>query len=235
MKKSKFAQRLRCLVDDRYRRAYRSLRHLPKVDYRTVIDAGANRGTFTDALLQLEQPSKIVMVEALPDLAARLKEQYAVRQCVSVVSAALSDTNGTSTFEVNEYDSSSSLLKIDPRNSEWFGRSLRVAHKITVPTITLPELMQREQLTEVDLLKLDLQGAERLVLSGGASVIRQVGVVFTEILFQPLYEGSWLFWDVQDYFVTRGFQLCSLSNIVHSSAGDLLQGNAIYRRVGSAD
>ena len=132
---------------------------------------------------------------------------------------------------MNEYDSSSSLLQIDPRNSEWFGKSLKGANKISVPTLTLPELMSRENLLQVDLLKMDLQGAELLVLTGADSVIRQVAVVFTEILFEPLYEGCWLFWDVQKYFLEHGFRSCSLSNILHAENGDLSQGNAVYRRI----
>jgi len=91
MKKSSLAQQFRCLVDNRYRRAYRSLRHLPRIEYRTVIDAGANRGSFTDALLPLEQPSKVVMVEALPNLAADLKTGHAGHAFISVEASALSD------------------------------------------------------------------------------------------------------------------------------------------------
>ena len=39
-----------------------------------------------------------------------------------------------------------------------FSRDLRVASSINVITLTLPELMAREKLENVDLLKLDLQG-----------------------------------------------------------------------------
>jgi FkbM family methyltransferase len=230
-KTSNLAQQLRCLVDTRYRRAFRSLRHFPRVDYRFVIDAGASRGSFTDAFLQMHRPEKLVLVEALPDLAERLKSHYAGRPEIAVVAAALSDKNGDAEFEVNEFDYSSSLLKIDPRNSEWFGRSLKVARHIRVPTLSLPELMQQQGLSQVDLLKLDLQGAERLVLTGGAAVLPRIRVIFSEVLFEPMYAGCWLFWDLHEFLAGRGFKLCGLGSVVHSGQGELLQANATFRRL----
>src|SRR6476646_9395262 len=168
------AQEIRSLFDKQYRRAFRNLRHLPRVNYRFVVDAGANCGAFTDAFLRLHRPERIILVEAIPELALKLGEKYSADSRIGVVAAALSDRNGEARFEINRSEASSSLLPIDPRNSEWFGRDLSVANSIVVPTLTLPELMAREKLDRIDLLKLDLQGAERLVLSGGATALDRV-------------------------------------------------------------
>ncbi len=229
MATGQFMQHLRCLVDRQYRRAFRSLRHLPRMDYRVVVDAGASRGSFADAFLQLHRPVRLVLVEALPNLAVRLKERYGRHPGVSVVQAALSERTGQAAFEVNEFDYSSSLLKIDPRNDQWFGRSLKVASTIQVPTLSLGELMREERLERIDLLKLDLQGAEQLVLTGAGQALDRVAVLYTEVLFERLYAGCWLFWDINQFLVDRGFKLCGLSNIVHATAGDLLQANATFR------
>ena len=181
----RFAQQVRSLFDRQYRRAFRNLRHLPRMNYRRVIDAGAHRGAFTDAFLRLHRPERVVLVEAIP---------------------------------------------IDPRNSKWFGRDLTVASSISVPTMTLPELMTRENLENVDLLKLDLQGAERLVLTGGADALDRVRVIYAEVFFAPLYAGAWLFWEMNEFLSGRGFKLCGLSNIVHAADWDLVQANATFRR-----
>lgn len=226
----RFAQELRSLFDTQYRRAYRNLRHLPRIDYRYVIDAGANRGAFTDAFLRLHRPERIVLVEAIPELALKLQAKYAGDRRISVLSAALSDQTGEAKFEINRSEASSSLLPIDPRSSQWFGRDLRVASGISVLTVTLPELMRREQLERVDLLKLDLQGAERLVLTGGSEVLDRIRVIYTEVFFEQLYNGAWLFWEMNEFLSGRGFKLCGLSNIVHAADGDLLQANATFRK-----
>jgi FkbM family methyltransferase len=224
-------QELRSLVDKRYRRAFRNLRHLPRLSYRSVIDGGANRGSFTDAFLQLHQPERLVLVEAIPELAEKLRVRYATDRRVSVVSAALSDTNGAAQFEINRSEASSSLLAIDPRNSKWFSRDLKVERTIQVPTMTLSALMEERGLETVDLLKLDLQGAERLVLTAGEQVLDRVHVIYTEVFFEQLYAGAWLFWDMNEFLSGHGFKLCGLSNIVHAPDGDLVQANATFRRV----
>jgi FkbM family methyltransferase len=227
---SRLGQELRSLFDQQYRRAFRNLRNLPRRSYRFVIDAGANRGAFTDAFLQLHQPERIVLVEAIPDLAFKLIEKYSSDSRISVVGAALSDSNGEAPFEINRSEASSSLLAIDPRNSAWFGRDLSVASSITVPTMTLGELMAREQLESVDLLKLDLQGAERLVLTGAEQALSRIEVLYTEVFFERLYSGAWLFGEMNEFLSARGFKLCGLSNIVHAADGDLVQANATFRR-----
>ncbi|MEY2506098.1 MAG: hypothetical protein QOH01_427 [Verrucomicrobiota bacterium] len=227
----RFAQEVRSLFDRQYRRAFRNLRHLPALDYRRVIDAGANRGAFTDAFLRLHQPKRIVLVEAIPELTMTLDEKYSGDPRITVVAAALSDRNGEAAFEINRSQASSSLLSIDPRNSKWFGRDLSVASSITVPTMTLPELMGRQGLDSVDLLKLDLQGAERLVLTGGAEALDRVRVIYTEVFFERLYDGAWLFWEMNEFLSRRNFKLCGLSNIVHAADGDLVQANATFRRL----
>lgn len=233
--KGDFAARLgrqvRSLVDKPYRRAYRNLRHLPRREYRVVIDGGANRGSFTDAFLQLHRPERLVLVEAIPELAQGLRSRYADKPGISIVPAALSDRNGEAPFEINRSDASSSLLPIDPRNSRWFSRDLRVERTVQVPTMTLPALLDGQELQTVDLLKLDLQGAERLVLTGGAAVLDRVQVIYTEVFFEQLYADAWLFWQMNEFLAGHGFKLCGLSNIVHASDGDLVQANATFRKL----
>lgn len=228
---ARLGQQVRSLFNKQYRRAFRNLRHLPRLEYRFVIDGGAHRGSFTDALLQLHRPERLVLVEAIPDLAEKLRARYACQPGISVVSAALSDKNGEAHFEINRSDASSSLLPIDPRNTAWFSRDLRVARTIRVPTMTLSTLMEDQGLQTVDLLKLDVQGAERFVLTGGEAVLDRVRVIYLEVFFEQLYAGAWLFWEMSEFLRRRGFKLCGLSNIVHARDGDLVQANATFRRV----
>ncbi|MFL6590098.1 MAG: FkbM family methyltransferase [Chthoniobacterales bacterium] len=196
-----------------------------------MIDAGANRGGFTDAFLRLHKPERVVLVEASPEFASKLRDKYAADARISVIAAALSDRGGEAPFEINSYPDASSLLSIDPRNSEWWSRDLSVARSIVVPTVSLEELVSRENLETVDLLKLDVQGAERLVLSGAADILNRVRVIYTEVFFEALYSGAWLFRETNEFLAAHGFKLCGLSNIVHAGDGDLLQANATFRKI----
>ena len=228
---ARLGQQIRSLLDKKYRRAFRNLRHLPRLEYRFVIDGGANRGSFTDAFLQLHRPERLVLVEAIPDLAEKLRAKYAGKSGVSVVSAALSDKNGEAYFEINRSEASSSLLPINPRNTAWFNRDLSVARTVQVPTMALPALMEEQGMRTIDLLKLDIQGAERFVLTGAKAVLDRVRVIYSEVFFEQLYAGAWLFGETTEFLADHGFKLCGLSNIVHASDGDLVQANATFRRI----
>jgi FkbM family methyltransferase len=231
---ARLARETRALFDKQYRRAFRNLRNLPRRKYRFVIDGGANRGSFIDAFLQLHHPERIILVEANAALAEKLRTKYAGDARFSIVAAALSDRKGEASFEINQSPESSSLLPVNPRNSEWFERDLRVAKTIQVPTITIPGLMEEQGLEWLDLLKLDLQGAERLALTGGEAVLERISVIYTEVFFEQLYAGAWLFGETNEFLAARGFKLCGLSNIVHAPDGDLLQANATFRQQGAA-
>lgn len=222
---------IRALVDTRYRRAARSLRDLPRMEYRSVVDAGAHHGLFTDAFLAVHNPSRVVLVEAIPELAEKLRERFENRVGLTVVPAALSDANAEADFNVNQSDASSSLLKIDNRNTEWFGRDLSVARTVRVRTLTLAQLMDEQNLREIDLLKLDLQGGERSVLTASEPLLARIGVIYTEVFFERLYAEAWLFWEMNEFLSAREFKLCGMTNIVHGRDGTLLQANAIYRRI----
>ncbi|MGF1677757.1 MAG: FkbM family methyltransferase [Candidatus Methylacidiphilales bacterium] len=231
----KSCQWIRSALDKEYRRAFRPLRHLPRIRYDRVVDAGASRGSFTEAMKKVYGSREVVAIEAIPDLAEALKKRYRDDHGVRIMSAALSDGEGTATFQLNRHDYSSSLLSIDERNSKWFGKDLRIEKTIEVPTITLEGVMSEMGWDQVDLLKMDLQGAEGMVLRGSEHVLDRVQVIFTEILFEPLYEGAWLFWEMREFLADKGFKLCGMSNLVHSAEGDLLQGNATFRRVAAAE
>jgi FkbM family methyltransferase len=83
----------------------------------------------------------------------------------------------------------------------------------------LPELMRVVGRSEVethrlddvpetagaDFLKLDVQGAELLVLEGAAKRLRDILVVHTEVEFLPLYKGQPLFGDIDACLRRHGF------------------------------
>jgi len=61
-------------------------------------------------------------------------------------------------------------------------------------------------------------------------VLDRVRVIYTEIFFEPLYTGAWLFSELNEFLSDHRFKLCGLSNIVHAIDGDLVQANATFRR-----
>lgn len=185
---------------------------------------------FTDAFLQVYTPERVLLVEPSPEPAKHLRAKYSSRRGIEVAELALFSSSGEAEFHVNQSRGASSLLIIDPRNRIWFDHDLGIAEKVKVRTVTLPELLDQHGFDSVDLLKLDLQGAERFVLESGASVLPRIKVIYTEVFFESLYDGAWLFPALWSLLADKGFKLCGLVNIAHGKNGDLLQANAIFRQ-----
>jgi FkbM family methyltransferase len=194
-----------------------------------VVDGGAHKGTFTDAFLQLHAPERLVLVEPNPRLVEQLKRKYADRSGIEVAPFALAGSSGTAEFNLNRWSAASSLLPINPRSSGWFGRALDVTGTTKVSTLSLRDFMEQYRLAAIDLLKLDLQGAESLVLRSAETVLPAINAIYTEVFFEPLYDGAELFFDLWAFLRERAFTLCGLTNIAHGRNGDLLQANAIFR------
>jgi FkbM family methyltransferase len=136
----------------------------------TVVDVGANHGYFTVLAAALLGPTgRVEAFEPNPAVADALAEvlaRNAVAGRVSVHRVALSDREGHARFFVSvaaANDGFSSLLATDDALEHGV---IRADHSIRVPTLTFDAFAERAGLGRVDLMKLDVEGAEAMVLRG---------------------------------------------------------------------
>ncbi len=80
----------------------------------------------------------------------------------------------------------------------------------------------------VDLIKIDIQGAELDALKGADRLLDSVAMVYSEIQFHPNYEGACLLDEVWSHLRTKGFSLFQLYSTWGSSNGQLVQGDALF-------
>src|SRR5438105_4406586 len=64
----------------------------------------------------------------------------------------------------------------------------------------------------VDFLKLDVQGAELMVLQGGPATVAAAAVVHCEVEFSPIYAGQPLYADIHRALADHGFALIDFLN-----------------------
>jgi hypothetical protein len=81
-------------------------------------------------------------------------------------------------------------------------------------------------------LKIDVQGAEMLVLEGATRTLQDVVVgVQVEMSLVPLYEGQSLYWEVDGFLRAKGFKCCHiLPGFSDPETLHLLQYDGIYFR-----
>jgi hypothetical protein len=86
------------------------------------------------------------------------------------------------------------------------GELVQVKARREVQTVRLDDVVGRGGM---DLLKIDVQGAERLVFDGAATRLDECLVVWTEVEMVPLYQGQPLFGDIDARLRSHGLQfLC---------------------------
>jgi FkbM family methyltransferase len=85
----------------------------------------------------------------------------------------------------------------------------------TVTTTTLDAWAASSGAAPIDVLKIDVQGAELDVLRGAEASLRSVRALELEVEFQQLYVGQPLFGEVDAFLREHGFVLWRLRDIAH--------------------
>jgi hypothetical protein len=98
---------------------------------------------------------------------------------------------------------------------------------VDVRKITYDRLVADE--AEISILKLDIQGAEREVLTSSADGLRKTNSVLMEVTFTPHYENDAGFAELHQLMTSKGFGLYRLSPPYHRG-GRILYADALYIR-----
>lgn len=146
-------------------------------EVRTIVDVGANLGHFAALALARWPNAKVFAFEPAPAMARQIEEAMGSR--VTLVREALCDTDGViRDFFINDHShATNSLLK---ESVERFNPDAR---NLAVRTATLDGFCARYGLERIDVLKVDIQGAESAFLRGAGRMIRNTGCALVEASF----------------------------------------------------
>jgi FkbM family methyltransferase len=137
----------------------------------TVIDIGANIGYYSVLASRIVGDSgHVFAIEPEPKNRALLAKNAAENACknISISALAISSRGGTARLYTDRSNFGNPSL--EARNI------IDRASSIEVTTTTLDDFVTREVREPVDFIKMDVQGAEGLVLAGAEHVLSQPGV-----------------------------------------------------------
>jgi FkbM family methyltransferase len=144
---------------------------LPWRDLRTIVDAGANIGISTILLARRAPNARILAVEPERSNVAVLRRNVASNALpVKVLSAALWHSTGVLRLAVQNSAMSHSLVS---------GHGSAAACP-EVRCIDVPTLLQENGLSDLDLLKCDIEGAEKELFQRAGSWIHRVRHIILE-------------------------------------------------------
>lgn len=149
---------------------------------RTIVDIGANEGYYLLKMLTLNPASKAIAVEPNPIALELLRRNIAsngLQDRVTVVPKAVwKDAQGVELQVIPQVTSISSASKEVMDSYKWLDKS-RI-QTIKVESVTLPQLMTDVGWNEVDILKIDTEGAELDILQAGVAALEDVQKIVIE-------------------------------------------------------
>jgi FkbM family methyltransferase len=199
------------------------------LEFRTIIDAGANIGQFARASIETFPDADVFSIEPLPRIVARLRANLADRPRVQVFQTALGGREGKTRFYPHRYDQISSALPLRADQTA-YGKGLRHSEAIEVPMTRLDTLFSNRSLRGPVLLKLDLQGFELEALKGAVNTIRQCDSIITETVFENVYEGEPLFGELQEFLARNQFRFTRPLGFNRKSDGLIFEMDALFQR-----
>ncbi len=193
-------------------------RHLP--DRLVLLDGGC-RGGFHPRWPQLGPHIHLVGFDPDADECARLAAELGPRGATTFVAKALGDEPGTATFYIPREPAGSSLLEPDLVATSHLGAvdGAKRSHVTETEVIRLDDWARDTGLERVDAIKLDVEGAEVLVLRGGPETIRQAAAIEIETRFNVNNVGAPLYGDVDALLREAGFVLWTISDEAHYRLG----------------
>jgi FkbM family methyltransferase len=207
-----------------------------------VLDVGGHKGESVRFLRRLFPGAVIHSFEPSPASFAEL--QSLGDELTHCHNLALSDVDGIVEFFSNDISHTNSVFRVNPqsRDSLFFAEHRRSGagtpermfnRQMQVPAARLASFCAQQGIEHVDLLKLDVQGAERRILDGGGEVLRHTDSIILEIMLFDYYEHQGSFLQIESVLHPLGFRLFSISEISNNPMNGRTDWvEAIYRRSG---
>lgn len=192
---------------------------------KTVFDVGANDGQTSLKYRDLFAGAMIYSFEPFAEALDRLRQVFSDDPLIKPVEFAVSNEQGRRQLLCNKSSYTNSLLP--PLEKTDLYQSVGA---IEVPVTTIDRFCSQQSIDEIQILKMDIQGGELAALEGAAQMLERqdICLIYTELLFAPLYEGQGRFFKICDFLSGYGYELFDMYNFAYQENGRLAWGDAIF-------
>ena len=190
-----------------------------KSEINTIIDVGGHTGESIDLFLKNFSVKKIISFEASPinfkkleTNCISLKKKYKNTE-ISIENYAAG--NEEKVLKINQFvESSSSTLKPLNKNSSYFKKKFfflkknldgNLFYEIEVKLILLYDYLTKNNIKNVDLLKIDTEGYEHETILGLRNKIENVKFIFFEHHYDNMIEKNYKFSDIHKILKENNF------------------------------
>jgi FkbM family methyltransferase len=179
---------------------------VPGIEKISILDIGANsQGEGTEPYYGLAQQGMARVIGFEPDAkgCAELNQMYGARG--DRYFPHFVGDGSPRVFHETNWALTGSLYPPNVALLQWFNGLYEVTTPVAQHPVSTVRLDDIEIEGGVDLLKIDIQGAELDVFKGGRRTLQDVLVIQTEVEFIELYQGQPLFAEVDTFLRAQGF------------------------------
>jgi len=172
-------------------------------DIKMIFDIGSCNGAESVYLAQLLPNCIVHSFDANPNACINIKDNQKKYTNLHCHNLAISNFEGDVDFYLTEDNiGASSLLKpmlgIGPVGNKF--------SKITAKCTTINKFCEENNITNIDLIWMDLQGNELNALKGMDKMLPKIKGICSEVGLTPYYEGHTLYKDIYAYLKSFGFE-----------------------------
>ena len=208
-------------------------KHIDKNRINTVFEIGAHNCRDTIAINRYYRPRIIYVFECNPDCIQvsknTLKRYWGRKNICLIEKAVWSESKKIKFYPVVEsYRQETPQIKQKNLGASSCFRTLGTHHEkfiqdeIEIDAIRLDDFCRENDINKIDLICMDLEGAEYYALLGLGDMIHRVRYIITEIIIKPVYQGQGFFDSTNQYLENHNFKL-----IERDMESELL-GNFLY-------
>ena len=179
-----------------------------------IFDVGANGGQSIVRYKKIFPNSIIHSFEPDKNEVERMFAKYQTDNSVILNNVAVGEKPGNLEFNINAETSQSSFKNVIP-NTTWFKQGeRRTIKKINSKIITLDDYCSKNNITQIDILKIDTQGYEDKVLEGAIELLKynKIKIIELELIFSEIYENPLQIYDVEKHLMPNKYKLFGISN-----------------------
>ena len=203
---------------------------LNSLELKSVIDIGASYGDFIHLVQEANSNIQIYGFEPISSVFNSLHKRYAGKSKVDLYNLALGAFDGYVDFNENDYSYSSSVLPIGEVHVNEFPYT-KGFKKSEVKMSSLDSVFKNKNIERPLLVKVDVQGYEDKIISGGKNIFEYADFLIIELSFLELYIGQTLFESINKELNELGlyYNGC-IGQLTSSSGWPILQQDALYIR-----
>lgn len=197
-----------------------------------IFDVGAHIGRTVATYRELFPGATVWPFEPFDESFQTISRRFAGDPKVRPQQLAVAEAPSTRRFFVNSESNTNSLLPAAPETG-YYIRGVNLTENrrtIEVQVTTLDRFCADNNIPRIDVLKLDVQGAELLALRGAADLLRRkaISIIYAEAQFADQYQNQVWFCELWKFLREAGYDLFGLYDTWRGPGGYLYFADALF-------